>query len=244
MGKWFSYLSWLQIVLIMVALMSGILSIIRELISIYAPNRVVGGSLFWRCVWVSFIISAVLLWGIEHGHTIELQERLDSLTKPIIEYRFEQWAFISFKDSPESTRVFAQIALKNRGAASIVEHWEMSMTYPDGTILSGTREAFPHIPVFELDANLKLYPEDSLFTKDTDAPIVTGGKRSGWVLFRFPRPRKDFVVPGSFMTLSVDDIEGTSYHVKQNVRGDNDKKGPLYYPGFRLDRPDNPEPRK
>jgi hypothetical protein len=64
-----SYLRYPVLVLLwMVALMSGVLSIARELYGMYSgqlPPR----SLFWSCAWIAFVVSAAILWVIEHRST-------------------------------------------------------------------------------------------------------------------------------------------------------------------------------
>ncbi len=62
MSDYFHFI--LEILLWAVALMSGILSILREALAIFLPERVPKRSLFWNCVIISFVISATILWGL------------------------------------------------------------------------------------------------------------------------------------------------------------------------------------
>ena len=61
-----------------VALMSGILSIVREVLSIFFPKIVPQRSLFWNCVFIAFIISAAILWFIEHQKVEKSKPRLNA----------------------------------------------------------------------------------------------------------------------------------------------------------------------
>jgi len=53
---------------IAVGLMSGLLAIFREYFAIQHPERIPPKSLFWTCVRVAFIISAVVAW-VGHPQT-------------------------------------------------------------------------------------------------------------------------------------------------------------------------------
>ena len=57
---------WLRIVGLIVALMSGALSLFRELYLIYNPSAIHPASLFWHCVWIAFVLSSMTVWIIEY----------------------------------------------------------------------------------------------------------------------------------------------------------------------------------
>jgi len=57
---------WLRIVGFMVALMSGVLSLGRELYLIYNPYAIQPANLFWHCVWIAFVLSSVTVWTAEY----------------------------------------------------------------------------------------------------------------------------------------------------------------------------------
>jgi len=60
------YLSSLRIVPIMIGLMSGALSIVREFLLFAFPDKYKESSLFWASVRISFVLSAATAWVIEH----------------------------------------------------------------------------------------------------------------------------------------------------------------------------------
>lgn len=64
-------LLWHMVVWI-VAIMSGILALVREALQIYRPEKIRPRSLFWNCVVIALIISAGILWFIEHQKVVDL----------------------------------------------------------------------------------------------------------------------------------------------------------------------------
>jgi hypothetical protein len=76
--------------------MSGIFSLVRELYALYS-GVVPPKSLFWSLVFISYIISAAILWAIEHNERGKLEKR-DTETRPrlILEtttYTGPEWIF-------------------------------------------------------------------------------------------------------------------------------------------------------
>lgn len=67
---------WLRIVVLMIGFMSGGLSLIRELLAIYAPQRIQSASLFWHCVWIAFILSSFSAWFLEYRRSESLEQDL------------------------------------------------------------------------------------------------------------------------------------------------------------------------
>jgi hypothetical protein len=70
---------WLRIVAFVVGLMSGPLSLVRELYLIYNPNAIQSAALFWHCVWIAFILSAVLVWIAEYKRAEALEAEIAGL---------------------------------------------------------------------------------------------------------------------------------------------------------------------
>jgi hypothetical protein len=71
----------LEFLLWAVALMSGVLAILREVLAVFYPNYVSARSLFWNCVIIAFIISAAILWGMEHKKVNDLTTKLEQKQK-------------------------------------------------------------------------------------------------------------------------------------------------------------------
>jgi hypothetical protein len=60
------------IVVIVIALLSGSLAVIREIQMMYAPAKATDKKVFWGFVRVAFVIAAVLLWWDEHSKVQDL----------------------------------------------------------------------------------------------------------------------------------------------------------------------------
>ena len=79
-----SYLRYpLLIVLWVVALMSGVLSLARELYGLYVgviPQK----TLFWSFLWLAFVISASALWALERKKCRTLERALDEILPEVI----------------------------------------------------------------------------------------------------------------------------------------------------------------
>lgn len=60
--KW----SWLKIVPLWIAIMSGSLSVFREAYGIFVAQPVDSKSIFWQCAWIAFVVSAAIAWWQEH----------------------------------------------------------------------------------------------------------------------------------------------------------------------------------
>jgi hypothetical protein len=58
---------------IWVALMSGLFAVIREVANLYAPTQTPlwNKSVFWACVWVTFVVSSITAWYLKHRDLIE-----------------------------------------------------------------------------------------------------------------------------------------------------------------------------
>jgi len=85
MPAWLEYA--LNLFVWAVAIMSGILAIAREALAIFLPNRVQQRSLFWNCIIISFVISAGILWGIEHKKVISFQQNNKEITDGLADFR-------------------------------------------------------------------------------------------------------------------------------------------------------------
>ena len=81
MSKLKGHFGWLRIIPIMVGLISGILSIFREVLLFTAPDKVQEKPLFWASVRMAFILSAIGAWWIEHKTSSERAARLEEIER-------------------------------------------------------------------------------------------------------------------------------------------------------------------
>jgi hypothetical protein len=63
----------IAVIILGIGLLSGILSIIREVQIMYLPAHLDRGKTFWAWSRIAFVIAAVLLWADEHSKVSELQ---------------------------------------------------------------------------------------------------------------------------------------------------------------------------
>lgn len=64
---------WIRIPSLMVFFMSGSLSLVRELYGLY-HGAIPASTIFWRCVWLAFVLSAIAVW-IEDWWTSRFLQR-------------------------------------------------------------------------------------------------------------------------------------------------------------------------
>src|SRR5688572_18326042 len=76
-----SWLGFLKIWSIAVALMSGILGIALQVIFLYSDNPDITWQkrFFWLFVWISFFISSIATWLIEHKKVKDLEKKIETL---------------------------------------------------------------------------------------------------------------------------------------------------------------------
>ena len=69
------------IILIVIGLLSGSLSGLRELQVMYAPAKATDKRVFWGWVRIAFVVAAVLLWWDEHSKVKQLPLDLNQRSK-------------------------------------------------------------------------------------------------------------------------------------------------------------------
>ena len=234
MGKRVSAKSAFRFISIAVGLTSGVLSLIREGLMLFDPNRFGGEVLFWRCVWIAFVLSMIISWAMEHRDVLDLRERLDAATKPLFEINRGTFIVAAMSDTKDGAilpnpyaGVLVFLTVFNRGAPSVVAGWKMKATLPDGLIVLG--EAFlPNFPITipRHGGETTFTPDQSLFKSSTVSPIVSGGQASGYVIFKFPLAvKKDLETRGTIIELTLDDIHHTPWTELIKPKGYDDGSG-------------------
>jgi hypothetical protein len=239
------------IIFTVVALMSGILSIVREVITLYAPGRFEQRSLFWACVRIALVISAFLaMYGLyQRGEDLrqQLTEAQDR-SKPKLSWRFDQWFVTTRGGVPNATYIFIQGVIKNTGAPSIVDAWQFVLITQDGKSYEGEKRLFTGVPFFDPapGQGVRLYQSDNLILKQPDEPIPSGGRRAGWLLFIINKPQAEVFDDNAKMQISFEDVTGVKTTETQIMRGTSKPQDPLYFPGFQMppSSPSTPEPKK
>jgi hypothetical protein len=70
--------SWLKIVPLTIAIMSGVLSIVRESYGMFAAHPVDPKSIFWACARIAFILAAAVAWWQEHQTVTGLRLQMEN----------------------------------------------------------------------------------------------------------------------------------------------------------------------
>jgi hypothetical protein len=209
----------------MVALMSGILSLLRELVGIYRGEKISQRSLFWHSVLIAFVLSAGVVWWQQtqtistlKGAVLNAQQRLTNLTIPKL--KGEIYGFTvapAGKNNQDSLLALHSVTIKNTGAPSIADHFQL-------VIKVGNREV--EAILFGLDPEVKIHltagtdnhramtltGKDELRSKAMSQPIPTNGA--------IPLPnfligiihglsKEDVQQKGNKLVLRFQDINGT-----------------------------------
>jgi hypothetical protein len=170
--------------------MSGIFSLFREVVLINHPEKAKEGHLFWRCVFITFIISSVWLWVSEHQQTLDLQVKLEELTKPKLSADYGEGIGVSPVNSADIVITVSGL-IKNQGAPTILENWSIELELPNRVIhgnLLGLPTPKQTIEMEDKDGKplFFLSGAEHWIRTTRQAAIPTGGGNQGWLnaLFR------------------------------------------------------------
>jgi len=102
--------------------------------------------------------------------------------------------------------------ISNIGAPSLAKAWKLTVTLPDGRIVSPLMEMVPKTITAPTRQGVRtFYQMDALYNKTT-SPIPTGGAQSGILIFRVPRFKKDEIFQkGTKIALEFQDVQGKAY---------------------------------
>ena len=214
MSGFFSYLSWFQIAPLMVALMSGILALFREVVLIKSPEKAKDGQLFRRCVFITFIVSSVWLWVSEHQQTVELHARLDELATPQLSLSLGQGgpAGVSTQNASgnKMTAFVIITTIKNTGAPSAVLTWKAHYTSRtlDTDVQVGN---FTDEPSFQVPGygDVPVMHKNSIINK-ASVPIPHNGFITGELALFLPGDRmSEGIEKTTSVTVYITDVTGT-----------------------------------
>jgi archaellum component FlaG (FlaF/FlaG flagellin family) len=233
MSKLFSYLSWFSIVLIMVALMSGILSLVRELLLLYAPEKFGGRIRFWRCVWIAFILSSIILWAVEHSQNMDLHNQIAELNNPELQAKINVPMRANFSYGPNQqshTEILTlMVTIKNSGSPSIATLDNASFVLRDGrhidprVVMPSGKDWF--LPGEAGMPDVTLPDADYLPRKTINNPIPKGGAAYGWIMYSIPATLTDQDVTGATITLQFSDVNGKPFTATATLQPHSYPKG-------------------
>lgn len=208
----------------MVALMSGVLSILRELTLIYFPNQVNQRPLFWHCVIIAFIVSMGIIWWQQSKviETLTSELRIErAKNTPNFEIAHGTVvisdAVLDYGPQKEgATTVLLPTTVINHGAPSIVKTICLYFENIDGKQLSG-QAYMPHQEQLKFQGPkgpISIPTASSLFSRATANPIPTGGQADGFVLFRFPGGLRQKMAEADALVLEITDHTNKKYTLR------------------------------
>lgn len=225
----------LHLLLWVVALMTGFLSILRELLSIYRPKQG-PRSLFWNCIIIAFVISASILWFIEHQKITDLTNELKESkehNKPNFALSINQ-TIIGQSPNLNETFLLINLGIKNIGSPSVAIGWFLSVKSPSVTVDKKT-------PSFIQDGYeikdrqgrkvIARFHQNNRIEEKTMTPIQRGAYIGGWLLFKFPEIAPERIRE-AVITLYVKDIFEKEYSVIfKPEAGQESPPGSIYFSG-------------
>lgn len=211
---------WLRLIFIwVVALMSGLFSLLREFEGIYNPNAIQQKTLFEHCVFIAFIVSAAILWLIEHQKVRKLEK---DKTKPQFKADFEPY-IVAPAEKGAIVGITAHIT--NTGAPSIIKNIEVAIEI-SGKLVEGQfipfeehgAKFFGDIDGSPIVATVKR--ESYLVCNSSSQPIATGGGIAGFHIVFLPNINSDDVNKiGTTVIFAFQDVSGTKYEFKKVMDG-------------------------
>ena len=198
----------LSVLLWVVALMSGGFSIFRELYGIYSgtlPAR----SLFWSCVWIAFVVSAAILWAMEHKAKEEAEKKLTDL-RPKLNLNLESTIWIFDKD--QNVTIFVLSAyLLNTGEPSVAMSWGAEYQIDDVVEkMTGFYLRDDGYKITIDDQVLTLTNDDLLIPQVLTRRLERGEGRLGRIIFSIPGDRTKQIADHQFViTVTCHDFQGT-----------------------------------
>src|SRR6266568_3366175 len=211
----------LQIILLMVGLMSGVLSIVREALGIWRGESISQRSLFWHCVVIAFLLSMGILVWQKSSQIDGLEKQLDELSKPQFEIAHGTAAVL--KGTAEYTKVteprtfiVLPVTVFNHGAPSVIRDIGMTVRFPNGEELTG-KPYLPKNPEMSLPGpkgEISFPTSSSLFIKGA-SPIPMGGQADGFVMFELPAGLMEKIAEtADWMELTIIDVNKKRYSIR------------------------------
>lgn len=237
--QWF-FLFWT-----MVALMSGPISVLRELIALCRGDERPRAQ-YWRWVWIAFVVSAFISWfGLNsqlrtaNNAIAEKDRALVDLSKPKLQGHIDQISIGPMGEYP--TVVLLWVSIHNLGADSIADSYALQATLPDGSHIDLTQATVPpHIVLrqwaLQMDTN-----QGTLYDKTYEQPIPRGGSRNGILFFSANVSPEVLKQRSTTFRLTFKDIQERVNAASYTIEGISGK--PKYIPGTPKFSPLKPETR-
>ncbi len=163
--------------------MSGVLSIVRELLAMYAPSKYQERSVFWNCIVIAFIVSAGILLYQERQDNKELRRQLSMLTVPHLEDQVAPFSIAPAGANDQDSFVTAWISINNKGAPTILKNIALFAQTDDGRLIEGENVSLGRSLRLEGQGQSDIIwdPETYFPRQASEEPIQTNGGRAGWI---------------------------------------------------------------
>jgi hypothetical protein len=210
----------LYILLTVVTIMSGLLSLFREMVGIYAPTMIFGGNLFWACARIAFGLAMVSAWVIEHRKVAALERRFSA---PNLKCELR----IATGDLNEGGRKTGSVVIAHgiisnpTGPPTALFEWTLELQFSDSRVIRGMIPVAPRnditFPVPGL-GSLVLPRSTYWLIQTATQPIVSGGIADGWMLAYFRGIEQSDLYNGVQATVTVHDaVSGKSHAFSRNI---------------------------
>lgn len=225
--------------------MSGLLSLVREVVGIVWPTMVPAWALFWGCARVAFILCAAVVWWREYSRRRSAEARILALETALADRQPRLTPAIVWLNARRVERVdaavgfFAQIAailtIKNQGGPTTLHEWSLSLDFIDRR-LEGEILHLPNVETYQLQISagqsVNLPTKEYLPTLGLAAPIPTSGSIQGFLIAVFPSVTKEDFYANAKIAVSFQDVSGKKYKVESLIEPAKAKE-PLSVEQFR-----------
>ena len=176
-------------VLLIVAIMSGALSLLRECLQFADPQKYPEKSLFFACLRVACIVAFALLWWQESRARKRSEDQLAS-SKPnlVITLGVTIW---NYNSDIDSTIFFLSGGIVNRGEPSVTLNWQGRYKCGESVEVMRTYNITDTYPLTVGDKQIIFTNANLLNLRTIEHPIAKGQYVAGRLLFAVPGNRGD-----------------------------------------------------
>jgi hypothetical protein len=213
-------IQWLRRLFVwVIALMTGLFSLVREFQGIYGQKVVLQKPLFEHCVFIAFISSAAYLWFVERKKVRELEkERKENAPKLSAEIKYCCLSECGLYD--EDLMVVLYLTIKNSGAPSVVDNFELFVRSGPEDVVGISRSLTPGSYISTssallTDDRIELTPDIYLPTMGLQNPIPYGGAITGYYSAIIYDTKSGDISFDSVIGVIFHDVAGKEYRIEQ-----------------------------
>jgi hypothetical protein len=217
-----------------IALMSGALSIGRELILIYRGDQVVPKSLFWHSVNIAFVLSGAAVLILQHRTISKLGSDLVEQAARSSPQLVGSINRVVIGRVGNVLNLCALMTIRNSGSPSVAEDFDMSVRLGSGRRVAGEHLIIQdNTQLFDPQKRLDsvINAADALYEKAI-APIPQGGRVIGWIQYAVPGVNRDeLMAPPTEIEVTFRDVQRREIVTRFTLGKQNPPDVSFYYPG-------------